>query len=116
MNTPQAVDPQRVGAAAAAMPGIGMPGDRLARIAARRAFVDLKRSFLLALQDTRGTEWLHQQVRNAEEPLDLWELRAPVFAALAGLDEQRRRQRQMLRRGLDSIFTELGPSSGFTSF
>lgn len=94
----------------------GLPGDRHARIAARRAFVALKLTFLHALQDAPGDEWLRHQIRSAEEPVDLWLLRAPVFAALAGQDCERRSRRQMLRRGLDSVFPDLEPASAFASF
>jgi hypothetical protein len=96
----------------AALPGAGMPNERFARVAARRAFVDLKLTFLQALvclSDTPaggGVDWLRRQVRNAEEPVDLWLLRAPMFAALAGSDPEHRRQRQALRRSLDSLFPD----------
>ncbi len=96
----------------------GMPGDRVARIAARRAFVDLKQTYLLALDEVPDSEagWLRVQVRSAEEPVDLWLLRGPVFAALAGADPDTRRRRQMLRRGLDSVFADSEPPSNFAPF
>ncbi len=96
-------------------PGAGLPGDRQARIAARRAFVDLKQTFLTALQAAPDTDagWLRNQVRLAEEPVDLWLLRGPAFAALAGSDPERRRRRQLLRRGLDSVFADSQPASNF---
>jgi hypothetical protein len=108
------------------MPGAGLPHDRFARVAARRAFVDLKQTFLDALAilhptrpgDLADVEWLRQQVRGAEEPVDLWLLRAPAFAALAGTDSERRRHRQALRRSLDMLFPDTeagGPSSSFAS-
>ena len=100
----------------AALPGAGMPGDRSAHLAARRAFVDLKLSFLQALDGASGVDWLCKQVRAAEEPVDLWLLRAPVFAALAGVQPELRQRRQQLRRGLDSIFPELEPASAFAPF
>lgn len=93
--------------------GAGMPGDRGARIAARQAFVSLKLTFLEALEAQTGAEWLRVQVRAAEEPVDLWLLRAPVFAALAGVDGSLRSRRQLLRRGLDSMFPELDEPSAF---
>lgn len=98
------------------MPGAGLPGDRGARLAARRAFVDLKLSFLQALQGAAGVDWLAAQVRAAEEPVDLWLLRAPMFAALSGTDPERRHRRQQLRRSLDSVFPDLEPPSGFAPF
>lgn len=98
--------------------GAGMPGDRLARMAARRAFVDLKQTYLLALDEVPDHEagWLRVQVRSAEEPVDLWLLRGPVFAALTGADPETRRRRQMLRRGLDSVFADSEPPSSFAPF
>jgi hypothetical protein len=94
----------------------GLPGDRQAHAAARRAFVDLKRTFMHALEPVPGVDWLKTQVRAAEEPVDLWLLRAPAFAALAGADPQARQRRQQLRRGLDSVFPDLDEPSGFTPF
>jgi hypothetical protein len=91
----------------------GLPQDRQARVAARRAFVDLKRTFMHALDGLPGVEWLVAQVRAAEEPVDLWLLRAPAFAALVGADPQVRHRRQRLRRGLDSVFPDLDEPSGF---
>jgi hypothetical protein len=102
------------------LPGAGLPSDRLARIAARRAFVLLKTSFHEALSDLHGrdADWLRGQVRAAEEPNDLMLLRAPVFAALAGGGIEHRLRRHALRRGLDALFPEdqPAPSSGFASF
>lgn len=100
----------------AGLPGSGLPGDRSARLAARRAFVDLKLTFLHALDGTPGIEWLCTQVRAAEEPVDLWLLRAPVFAALAGGSPDQRQRRQQLRRGLDTIFPDLESASAFAAF
>jgi hypothetical protein len=100
----------------AGLPGAGLPGDRGARLAARRAFVDLKLTFLTALDGSVGTDWLRTQVRAAEEPVDLWLLRAPVLAALAGGTPEQRQRRQLLRRGLDSVFPDLEPASGFAPF
>lgn len=96
--------------------GAGMPGDRGARIAARQAFVSLKHTFMEALDLSTGAEWLRVQVLAAEEPVDLWLLRAPVFAALGGVDPDCRQRRQVLRRSLDSMFPELDEPSGFTPF
>lgn len=94
-------------------PGAGMPNDRHARIAARRAFVLLKLTFLEALEQVPQADWLRVQVVAAEEPVDLWLLRAPVFAALSGVDADQRSRRQMLRRGLDSMFPDLDDASHF---
>ena len=48
----------------AGLPGAGMPGDRGARIAARQAFVELKRTFLDALIHAADADWLRALVRN----------------------------------------------------
>lgn len=92
----------------------GLPQDRQAHAAARRVFVDLKRTFMHALDGLHGLEWLQMQVRAAEEPVDLWLLRAPAFAALTGADPQVRQRRQQLRRSLDSVFAELDERSSFS--
>lgn len=100
------------------LPGAGLPSDRLARLAARRAFVDLKQDFMhavAALEDERG-RWLRDQVRKAEEPEDLLLLRGHVFASLSGTDAGRTERRRMLRRTLDSQFPDSAPPSGFASF
>jgi hypothetical protein len=94
-------------------PGAGLPGDRSARIAARQAFVALKQSFLDALESAPTAEWLRIQVRAAEEPVDLWLLRAPVFAALGRMNADCRIHRQRLHRSLDSIFPDLETGSAF---
>ena len=86
----------------------GMPADRQARLAARRAFVALKLSFLYVVDGLPGPSTLRRQVRLAESPNDLWALRAPVFAALAGTDAAQTGRRQLLNRSLDSMF---GPTS-----
>jgi len=97
-------------------PGAAPPGDPGARLATRRAFVELKLTFMQALADVPDAGWLHAQVRAAEAPVDLWLLRAPVFAALAGADPDYRQRRRLLRRGLDSIFPDLEPGSAFVPF
>jgi hypothetical protein len=94
-------------------PGAGLPGDRAARLAARRAFVDLKLTFLHTLEGAPDVDWLRSLVRAAEEPVDLWLLRAPVLAALSGTQAEQRARRQQLRRGLDSVFPELNEPSAF---
>jgi hypothetical protein len=102
-----ALDPRTLPAGNPVAAAAGMPGDRDARLAASKALIDLQLTFLHALQGTPGTEWLQQQVRAAEEPVDLWLLRAPVLAALAGASADQRQRRQRLRRGLASVFPEL---------
>ena len=101
MSPPQAV---------AILPGPGLPQDRHARIAARRAFVGLKQQFMAAtdtLDGLRG-DWLRHQVRQAQEPCDLWLLRGAVFAALERLGSPASRTRRDLDRVLDSVFPDCG--------
>lgn len=86
----------------------GLPQDREARLAARRAFVQMKLLFLRAtatLEDRKG-EWLRGQVRRAGDPIDLWLLRGPVLRALSHDEPGHRALRAELYRSLDSIFPE----------
>ena len=116
----QAVPAHFVNPSVAGLADAGMPQERAARIAARRAFVDLKLTYLGAL-DSLDAEapacappglpettlnWLRHQVLHAEDPVDLWLLRAPMFAALSGVLPQRRQQRQALRRALQTLFPD----------
>lgn len=90
----------------------GMPQDRRARLAARRAFVELKQDFMVAtagLPGHRG-EWLRQRVRRAEDPYNLWQLRGSLFAALGGNDPDTCSIRHALKTGLDTLFTEADAS------
>ncbi len=96
--------------------GAGLPGDRRARVAAHQAFADLKLTFLHVLQGASGSDWLRSLVEHAEEPVDLWLLRAQAFAALEGVDLERRGRRQLLRRGLDTLFPDMEPAGGALHF
>jgi hypothetical protein len=90
-----------------------MPDDRQARIAARRAFVNLKQTYLLAIEALPGprADWLRYQIRHAAEPADLWLLRAAVFDALPRQDY--RSERDSLQRGIESVFPKSTSNSGF---
>ena len=94
--------------------GAGMPDDRQARIAARRAFVNLKQTYLLAVEALPGprAEWLRFQIRHAAEPADLWLLRAAVFDALPR--QAYRCERDTLQRGIQSLFPSAQAHSGFS--
>lgn len=96
-------------------PGAGMPGDRLAQLAARRAFVGLKRLFIdaAARVDDGDAPWLRAQVRAAEEPVDLWLLRGPLLQALAAGDPPCRLLRGQLRQALARTFRIDEPSTTF---
>lgn len=112
--------PQVIQNAAAAAHGHGMPDDRLARMAARRAFVEMKQVFMRAAADVEGTvgERLQRRVRAANEPVELWRLRAVLLASLPARHERTLIHRIELHRQMDSLFpfnacdTEVQPLCG----
>ena len=97
--TPHAADPHTA---------FNLPDERIARIAARRAFVELKLCFMRAAADIDGSlgARLLRQVRRASEPVHLWRLRAAVLAALQSSHDRTPVHRIELRRQLDSIFAD----------
>jgi hypothetical protein len=99
----------------AASQSFGLPDERLARVAARRAFVEMKHAFMRAAADIDGTvgEMLQRKVRSASEAVDLWRLRAIVLASLAEQHERTPLHRLELHRQLDSVFPERGADTGF---
>ncbi len=84
---------------------------RSARIAERCAFVEMKQRCIGAVAGVDGSRgaWLRHQVRQAQQPVDLWLLRGAVFAVLEGRDDDSRRTRLDLQRVLDSIFPDHSP-------
>ncbi len=102
----QQVEPRRFTPGAGLLDA-GLPSDRGARMAARRAFVELKHGFLRALDGVPGAAWLVIQVQGAEEPVDLWLLRAPVFSALACAGPGHVPRDARLRHEIDSMFPDL---------
>jgi hypothetical protein len=86
----------------------GTNEDRLSRIAARRSFVHVKRCFMAAVERVAGQrgQWLRQQLRQANEAVDLWLLRGAVFDALQARGPEGREVTRVLKRSLDSIFPE----------
>lgn len=88
----------------------GLPQDRHARIAARRAFVDIKQRFMAAVDLVDGPRgnWLRYQVRQAQEMTDLWLLRGAVFGALEAEGRTTERARSELREALDYSFPNAG--------
>lgn len=81
--------------------------ERLARVAARRALVNLKQSFIRAAEELSGpdADWLRRKVRQANDSTELWRLRPTIFALLP---ESTRSElhRSELNRALDGIFPE----------
>ena len=93
-----------------ALPGPGLPQDRHARIAAHRIVVNLKLRFMQALLSLDGCrdDWLRHQVRQVQEPGDLWLLRGAVFLALGPGDPTSQRLRHELQALLDQVFPDQG--------
>ena len=94
----------------------GLASDRGARAAAQRAFINLKHSFLQALDGVPGAAWLVAQVQGAEEPVDLWLLRAPVFSALDGAWPTHPRRDATLRHDIESMFPDLDAGVRLAAF
>lgn len=92
---------------AALMHGGASP-EQLARVAARRALVNLKRSFMQAAADLDGpdAEWLRRKVRQADDSTELWRLRPTIFALLPEGSLRSDMHRSELNRQLDSVFPE----------
>lgn len=107
---PRQYMPSLIPGAALARVGSGLPQERLARVAARRAFVDMKQRFMQAVNGVAGSrgDWLRYQVRHANDPVDLWLLRGAVFAALPVREPESRRMRLDLHRALDTVFPDSG--------
>ena len=105
MNTALSEPPLQA-TAKAAIPGVGLPPERLARIATRRAFVEMKQSYMSAVSDIDSTTGglLQHKVRKASEPWELWSLRAVILASLASDHERTHTHRMRLEREFDSIF------------
>jgi hypothetical protein len=95
--------------------GTGAGHERSTSVTSRRSFVALKLAYLEAAAMLHGadSQWLREQVRTAEEPIDLWLLRAPLFAGLAGTCPERRRLRHRLRSALTATFGEPQPNTVF---
>ena len=87
-----------------------LPDERVARIAARRSFGDLQLCFMRAAAAIDGSlgARLQSRVRQASEPVQLWQLSAAVLAALRSDDDRSHLHRIELRRQLDSIFADSG--------
>jgi hypothetical protein len=92
------------------MPGSGLPQERLARIASRRAFVEMKQCYMNAASDIAGATaaMLQLKVRRASEPWELWSLRAVILASLPSDHQRTTSHRLKLEREFDSIFSSSG--------
>lgn len=96
--------------------------EQLARVAARRALVNLKQSFMRAAGELQGpdAEWLRRKVRQANDSTELWRLRPTIFALLPE-GARSELHRSELNRQLDGIFPESSiedtrpPSDGLAS-
>lgn len=86
----------------------GTPQDRLARVAARRAFVEMKQCFMRAVADAEGAHvpLLQRHVRQTSEVMDLWVLREVVIESLPRDSMVGERHRRELRAHLDATFPE----------
>lgn len=109
------IEPRRFTPGAGLMDA-GLPSDRGARLAARHAFIELRHSFLQALDGLACAAWLVNQVQGAEEPVDLWLLRAPVFSALASAGPDHEPRDARLRQDIDSMFHDLDTGNRFKPF
>lgn len=85
----------------------GLPQERLAHIAARRAFVEMKQAYMNATSDIASATaaMLQHKVRRAAEPWELWSLRAVILASLPSDHERTAGHRLKLGREFDSIFS-----------
>jgi hypothetical protein len=99
----------------AAMQSFGLPDERLARVAARRAFVEMKQAFMRATADIDGPvgEMLQRNVRVATEAMQLWRLRSVVLSSLAAGHERTPIHRLELHRQLDSLFPQHAVDTSF---
>ena len=94
----------------------GRPDERRGRIALRRAFVELKLTFMRAAADVPGDLGLHLQtlVRQASEPIELWLIHASLLAAIPKALEGELglglRHAQALRAALASSYPEKMPA------
>jgi hypothetical protein len=102
----------------AALSGFGgLPHDRLARMAARRAFVEMKQCFMRAAADVHGPDgpWLQRHIRLAGEITELWRLRWVLIEALPADEPCSARHRAELQHHLNSAFPEAGEDTAFAA-
>jgi predicted HNH restriction endonuclease len=90
----------------AASQSFGMPSERLARVAARRAFVEMKLRFMQAAMDVPGApgESLVAKVRSSSQAVELWRLRDELFDALDCGGQRQQLHQQEIGRQLSQVF------------
>ena len=90
----------------AASQSFGMPSERLARVAARRAFVEMKLRFMQAAKDVPGPrgERLAARVRSSTQAVELWRLRDELFDALDSGIASHELHRQEIHQQLSQVF------------
>jgi len=76
--------PHEIAQVTAAAHHLGLADERFTRVAARRAFVEMKLCFMRAAADIEGPHAaaLREQVRQADEAIELWLMRYDVLDAL----------------------------------
>lgn len=99
----------------ASLQSFGMPDERLARVAARCAFVELKQVFMRAVADIDGAigAMLQRQIESATEAAELWHMRTTVWDALSAEHDTTPHHRLALRSHLDNMFPENRPDLSF---
>jgi len=98
-------------------PAKDLAQQRASRIAARRAFVDMKLGFIKLAAQARGTmgSRLQQRVRQAQDPADLIGLQQDLADSLPHDSSQAERLRQELAQQLQRMFAPAASMSGFGS-
>jgi hypothetical protein len=86
--------------------GVGMPAERRARIAARRAFVRVKQQAVDAVEQLPGAigQLLRAKVRRADDMAELGELREVILALMPDGSETERAARTALQRAYERAF------------
>jgi len=114
MSTLQRASTRPAHPAGMPLPGYGLPGERMARLAAQTAFTELQHSFMRATAEIEGScgLLLQRRVRLAREAVELWHLRSAVFDALPAGCERSRMLQAKLHQQLNSVFPDCGELHG----
>jgi hypothetical protein len=91
------------------------PQERLARVAARRAFVEMKQCFMEAAAEIDGSQaaLLRRQLRQADDVHALWQLHRPLLASLPPHEPRVAKHREALIEHLHSAFPDTGCDTEF---